>query len=108
MPFNARNQDVTYWTASGLASDGFPTFDTPVSVKARWEDRTVLITSPVGGKQLSSNARVFLGVELAEGTAIIEGVSVAATPPAGARTVIRGVTIPSIDSRTSEKAHYLD
>jgi len=108
MPFNARNQDVTYWTTSGLASDGYPGYNTPVTVKGRWEDRTVLVKSPTGGDNLSSNARVFLGVELAEGTAILEGVSVDVAPPATARKVIRAVTIPSIDGRNNEKAHYLD
>ena len=108
MPFGSRKQDVTYWTTNGLANDGYPAYNTPVIVKGRWEDRTVLINQQGGGQSLSSNARVFLNVELSEGSAIYLGTSVDATPPDAARKVIRVVTIPSIDARKSEKGHFLD
>jgi len=108
MPFNSRNQDVTYWTPNGLSDDGFPAFNTPITVKGRWEDRTVLIASQQGGETLSSNARVFLDIKLPSSTEMILGVSVAATPPDTTRKVIRVVDIPSIDGRKSEKGHFLD
>ena len=41
-------QKATYWSVSGTDSSGDPSFATPVSIKVRWEQRTVVFTRPNG------------------------------------------------------------
>lgn len=105
---NLRNQDVTYWTQAGLSGDGFHTFNTPVTVKGRWEDREVLINNGELNEVLSSNSRVHLAVDLKQGDFVYLGTSVSATPEATARKVVRVVQIPSVDGRVTERTYYLD
>lgn len=109
MPFgNLRNQDITYWTQSGLDDYGYPSFNAPSTVKGRWEDRVVLVDQEQGGQMVTSNSRVWLQEELSNGDYVYEGTSVAATPPEEARKVIRKVEVPSIDGKRVERQYYLD
>ena len=103
-----RNQNVTYWTTNGLGSDGFPAFNAPVTVRGRWEDKTILVRQESGGEMISSNTRVYLGIKLSQGDFVYEGTSVSATPPADARKVVRVNVTPSISARSSERVHFLD
>lgn len=105
---NLRNQDITYWTQSGLGRDGYPSFNSPTTVRGRWEDRVVLVQQEGGGELLSSNSRVYLAVKLSQGDHVYLGTSVSASPISAARKVVRVVEIPSVDGTRSEKVHYLD
>lgn len=105
---NLRNQWVTYWTMGALRGDGYTAFATPVSVKGRWEEREVLVSEGPDAERLSSNSRLYLAVDLPQGTKVILGKNASPTPPVGARKVIRTVNIPSIDGKKAEKVHYLD
>lgn len=103
-----RNQDITYWSQTGLNSSGYPTYTLPVTVKGRWEDRAVLVQQEGGGELLSSNSRVYLDRVLSQGDYVLRGDHSDSSPTASARKVIRVVEIPSVDGKRSEKVHYLD
>jgi len=52
-------QDVTIWTVTPNGYGGW-TFDVPVLVKGRWEDRNDVFMGRVSGKEEVSRAAIFL------------------------------------------------
>lgn len=47
-------QDITYWAFLGKNEYNESLFDTPVTLKARWEDRAVLFRNSEGQEVISS------------------------------------------------------
>jgi hypothetical protein len=108
MPFGNRPRKVTLWRQNGLGSDGFPAFLPPEELSVRWEDRQVLIKNESGADVLSSNSRVWLGVEVERGDYIFDGVSASLTPESTARKIVRTVNIPAVRGNKVERQAYLD
>jgi hypothetical protein len=56
MSIASRNskQDATHWVVTGSNGYGGFTFDTPVLVKCRWEDRTERFLNPQGDEVVSA------------------------------------------------------
>jgi len=98
MGFNTDNyhQVVTYWTATGRDAYGNQGFGTPVTTKARWEQRTFLVRD-ASGREVASSARVWIDETLSEEDFLFLGTSVAATPPEAARQVLARQLIPDVD-----------
>lgn len=74
-------QTATYWSVSSVDSSGDPTFATPVSIKVRWEQRTVVFTNPTGEERSSTDV-VFVKQDMVEGDFLFLGTSTAADPTA--------------------------
>ena len=51
-------QTVTYWAPDSLDVNGKVAFTTPVTFKARWEDKSELFTDPQG-REIRSQAIVY-------------------------------------------------
>ena len=73
------NQKATYWAVGSVDSSGDPTFATPVGVKVRWEQRTVVFTTPTGEERSSTDV-VFVKQDMVEGDFLFLGTSTVADP----------------------------
>ncbi len=73
------NQKVTYWAVGSVDSSGDPTFATPVAINVRWEQRTVVFTTPVGEEKSSTDV-VFVKQDMVEGDFLFLGTSTATDP----------------------------
>jgi len=51
-------QDATYWAPGGLDLDGQVSFDDPITVKCRWEDKNEMVRD-TNGDEFVSTAQVF-------------------------------------------------
>jgi hypothetical protein len=58
-----RRQTAVYWANPVNPGDGSQTFDTPVEVDVRWEERQELFTDAEGVERVS-NAVVFVGSDM--------------------------------------------
>ena len=58
-------QVAVYWGNPVTGGSGGFTFDSPVEIKCRWEDRTDVVAAS-NGKEYVSSARVFLLQDVAE------------------------------------------
>lgn len=66
-------QVISHWSKSGSRDTyGNPTWDTPVLILGRWEDRTEKITLPTGEEYISRSI-VFLDTDVAIGDYIFQG-----------------------------------
>ena len=72
-------QAVTHWDRG--APDGFGgfAFAAPVKIIARWEERAEIITDDFGN-EFTSNARVFLPIDVKIGNYLFLGISTATDP----------------------------
>lgn len=82
MSFLTRNlrQDVTVWNqAAAKDSYGNLTYSTPRTIKGRWEENSNL-TITVDGREITSQAVVFLKEDVAEGDYLFLGSDTTASP----------------------------
>lgn len=79
--------DVTYWVVTPGDYGSF-TFSTPVTVKGRWEDKSILFRNPAGEEEVSQ-AIVYMPLDLSTNDYLYLGESVAADP-----TTIVGAVMP--------------
>ncbi len=56
-------EDITHWPVTGSNGYGGFTFGTPVKLKARWEDKSVLFRTLENEEEVS-NAIVYLAVDI--------------------------------------------
>ncbi len=72
-------ESVTYWERSGVDNFGDPSFDAPVTIKSKWEDRTELFVDNDGREQRSKSV-VYVDTDLLIGGYLFRGSSSAADP----------------------------
>ena len=73
------NQVATYWSVASVDNSGDPTFATPIAISVRWEQRTVVFTTPAGEEKSSTDV-VFVKQDMVEGDFLFLGTSVVADP----------------------------
>lgn len=73
------NQTATYWAKTGNDGVGWFTFSTPTILACRWEDKNEVITD-AEGKEIISDAKVFLGQDVVLSGFLYLGVSTEADP----------------------------
>lgn len=81
MTWTAENlrESITYWAPSGVDNFGDPSFATPVTLKAKWEDRTELFVSNEGREERSRSV-VYVDTDVLFGGYLLRGVSTTADP----------------------------
>ena len=72
-------ESVTYWAPSGVDNFGDPSFATPTTVKAKWEDRTELFIDGEGREQRSKSV-VYVDTDLIIGGYLFRGTSSVTDP----------------------------
>lgn len=72
-------QIATLWTVSNIDSFGDPSFNSPVEINVRWEDRTELFINMDGAEE-RSQAVVFLSIDVTPGDFLMLGSSTEADP----------------------------
>ena len=73
------NEDVTLWRMSGLNEYSEATFNTPVTIKAKWEEKqTIMHTND--GEQVLSNGCLFVNVDADVEDYVFRGISTDANP----------------------------
>ena len=72
-------ESVTYWKPSGVDNFGDPSFDTPVTIKSKWEDRAELFIDNDGREQRSKSV-VYVDTDLLTGGYLFRGISSVADP----------------------------
>lgn len=83
-----QNKDVlTYWAPSGQNDYGQATFETPVKMLGRWEDKIVLARTPEGD-EFKSQAVVYVPEDLVVGGYLARG---------DHRTVSNPVTVGALE-----------
>lgn len=101
-------QTATYW--GGPTPDGFGgyTFDSPVAVDCRWEDKIELYID-TQGKEARSSVVVFLGEDVDIGGFLYLGSSTTANPKdvAGAYEIKAFRKIPNIKATKWERKAWL-
>lgn len=78
--------NATYWIAGPRDPFGAPTWQAPVQTRVRWEDRSRLYIDNEG-RQVRSEATVYVQNYVPIGSYILRGVSVSPDPPDEAREV---------------------
>lgn len=73
------NEEITYWSISGRDNSGDPTFASPVSVMAKWEERTELFIN-VEGREERSRSVVYVDTDVVKGGYLFQGISSATDP----------------------------
>lgn len=73
-------EDVTHWPISGSDGYGGFTFNSPVKLKGRWEEKAVLFLSANNEEQVSE-AVVFVDTEVAAGDYLGRGDLTATSDP---------------------------
>jgi hypothetical protein len=76
---NNLRENITYWSAGALDGFGKPTFGSPTTIPARWEQVTELFIDNTGN-EVRSMAKVFLGQAVSNGDYLYKGVSSATDP----------------------------
>lgn len=101
-------QDVTYWSLVGLDENGDPTFSSPITIKARWED-TNEVNLSASGQTFISQAVVYLSQDVGLGDYLYLGVSVEANPinQKGSKIVMKYNKIPSLNGKHFERRAVL-
>ncbi len=72
-------ESITYWAPSGVDNFGDPSFASPTTVKAKWEDRTELFIDDTGREQRSHSV-VYVDTDLVIGGYLLRGISTTADP----------------------------
>ncbi len=73
------NESITYWDATGVDNFGDPTFASPISIKAKWEERTELFINAEGQEERSRSV-IYVDSALISGGYLFRGISVVADP----------------------------
>jgi len=96
---NLLNQTITYWAPSSYDKFGVGTYDDPVTVIGRWEDKQELFID-VNGKEVRSSSIVYLEDDVETGGYLYLGESTETTPidETGAREIRGYAKTPSLDA----------
>ena len=107
MSWTQRNlrQKITLWVVSSKDVYGKPTYTSSI-IKGRWEDKQQN-TVDSEGNDLVSNATVFVGIDIATGSYLYNGVSEETSPAAGSREVKNFSKIPNIRGNIYERKAIL-
>ena len=72
-------QKITHWSLSGV--DGFneESFTAPVTLNARWEDRSSVVLND-DGVEVMSNSRVYLATDIKVNDYLFNGISTVTDP----------------------------
>jgi hypothetical protein len=90
------NETLTYWPQSGNDASGGSTFDAPIEIAGRWQNRQVLFRD-LQAKERVSEAVIYCDRELAVGDWIYRGSSAEADPRvAGAKEIRSKQDSPSL------------
>ena len=73
-------EDITHWPVIGSNGYGGFTFDTPVVLKGRWEDKNELFRT-LDNEEEVSNAIVYLNTDVAVGDFLVRGDETAESDP---------------------------
>lgn len=101
-------QDATYWGNPISDAYGSITFDSPISISVRWEEKAELFTDQSGNKILS-NAIVFVSQDLSVGGYLYLGTSSELSPSSVKESFrIRGFSkIPTVKGTDYLRIAYL-
>lgn len=102
-------QDITYWAPAGDNRYGDDTFEAPVKLRGRWEDRQEQMMLP-SGEESVSKAIVFIGTDVDEEGYLAVGDYTGQNDPsavAGAQQIRATVSIPSMRSNEVERRAIL-
>lgn len=101
-------QDITYWAPAGEDQFGAESYDDPIVIKGRWEDRQDQARAATG-EEFTTQAIVYVDRDLAIGGRLKEGdVSIISDPILGGGQEIRGwATIPDIRNASKERKALL-
>ncbi len=72
-------ESITYWDATGVDNFGDPTFASPITVKAKWEERTEIFINAEGQEERSRSV-IYVDSNLITGGYIFRGISTVADP----------------------------
>lgn len=102
------HQAVTHWVYSSVDGSYDPSFDTPVALMCRWEDRVIKFLDSKGAER-NSKAIVYLSVDVALGDFLFKGTSVVSDPTEveSAFEVREFRTVPGISNAITEKRAIL-
>ena len=102
------NQTITYWANPTSDGWGGSTFDTPVAITGRWEDRQELYRD-ADGQEVLSHAVVFVGQDVDIKGYLYLGTSVAANPKNvdGAREIKSFRKIPNLKATAFARKAWL-
>jgi len=108
MAFVTRNhkQNLTYWTRGANDAYGNPSWNNPIQVKCRWEDRNDKAVD-FQGNEVITRSVVYVGVDMGIGTYLFEGLSTDLTPPTDALELKGFSKIPSISGKVFERKAIL-
>lgn len=81
MPWTTDNlrETITYWAPNGVDNFGDPSFASPISLQAKWEDRTELFIDESGREQRSRSV-VYVDTDVLIGGYLTRGISSATNP----------------------------
>lgn len=101
-------QEITYWAPAGSDKYGNETFDSPVKIIGRWEERSEQVMLP-NGEITVSKAIVFVDQDLEIEGYLVEGDHTAQNDPTlTSASIIRNwVEIPSMRSNETERRAIL-
>lgn len=90
-------ETLTYWAPASHDHWGKETWNDPVTISGRWEDRAERFATPLGEEAIS-NAKVFLASGVTVAGWIFSGTSTASDPTtvSGAYPVRRAEKIPTL------------
>ncbi len=104
----AYRQDATYWGSPTPDGFGGQTYDAPIAIKCRWEDKAEQFTSITGEIDVS-RAIVFVPDPVKVGGYLLLGSSIATSPltVTGAEEIRQIMDIPSIRNASREIRAFL-
>lgn len=99
---------LTYWAPLSTNAYGEETFESPVLLYGRWENRQEEAKTP-SAEIFVSKAVVFVQTDLEYNGYIVEGdfTSVASPSLAGAERIQASTRIPSMRTNSAEKRYYV-
>lgn len=107
-PSNLVKSLITYWSPSGNNKYGQRTFNSPVEVKAHWEDRALVFIDQ-SGAEARSQAIVYLDTDVVNFGWLFNGISTDGDPTSVSDAKeIRGIQKrPVIDGGRFERRAFL-
>jgi len=95
------SQTITYWGSPSTSGWGGKTFDTPITLSGRWEDKQELFIDPMGN-EVRSLAVVYVDQDVDLGGYLYLGTSTESDPEtvSEAREIRSFAKVPSIDGET--------
>ncbi len=100
-------EEITYWALAGRDAFGAITYDTPIIIKARWEQTEVLFID-TQGQERRSEAIVYVDRDVVNLGKLFRGKSTVTNPDTiDAREIRSFKNIPLIDNSSAERRAFL-